>query len=105
MKLRLCLALLLVPGLGHHAPARADTVFFNNGSRMEGITHVRGDTLEVRVPEGSLFFARSLVQRIEAAATPLQEYEKRKATLPPKDAKAAYELGVFAEANGMKAQA
>lgn len=96
----LIIGLLVLPGL-----ALADTVVFNNGSRLEGIATVRGETLEVRVPEGSFYFARALVKSITPAATPLTAYETRKAALPPKDAKAAFELGVFCEANGLKAQA
>lgn len=97
---RMLVFLLLLP-----AVAGADTITFKNGSRMEGIATVRGDTLEVRVPEGSLYFARSLVADIAPDSTPLAEYERRFKSLPAKDAKAAYELALFCEAHGMRAQA
>lgn len=93
-------ALLLIP-----AVAGADTITFKNGSKMQGITTVRGDSLEVRVPEGSLFFARSLVAEIASGATPLTEYEARLKVLPAKDVKATFELGQYCEAHGMRAQA
>lgn len=98
--LRTYIVLVALPAL-----ACADTITFKNGSRLEGIATVRGDTLEVRVPEGSLYFARSLVADIAQDTTPLAEYEKRLKSLPAKEAKASYELALFCEAHGMRSQA
>lgn len=100
MSTRWLLALLLVP-----AVAGADTVTFKNGSRLQGATAMRGETLEIRVPEGSLFFARSLVAKIDVDVTPLQEYEARLKALGPKDARATVELAEYCDAHAMKAQA
>jgi len=94
------LALLLAPGL-----LRADTVTFKNGSKLEGIATLHGETLEVRVPEGSLFFARALVKTIQTAETPLSEYERRAKALGPKDVRATYDLALFCDAHALKAQA
>ena len=96
---RLLALVLVIPAI-----ASADTIRFKNGSQLTGIATVRGDALEVRVPEGSLFFARALVAEIVTETTPLAEYEKRIKALGPKDVKAAYELGVFCEAHGLHAQ-
>lgn len=85
--------------------ATGDTLVFKDGRQMDGVVTVGGDKVELRVPEGAFFFKRDLIAQIRQSVTPLQEYERRRATLKSGDAQGHWQLGQFCEANGLKAQA
>ncbi|MBI4863343.1 MAG: hypothetical protein HY815_24215 [Candidatus Riflebacteria bacterium] len=102
---RICrVALLLVVAI-RIGPACADTLVFKNGGHIQGIVTERGDTVTVRVPEGTIEYRRDLVAAIRRGSTPLEEYEKARAALTPQDVSGHYTLGLYCERMGLVAQA
>ncbi|MBI4859541.1 MAG: hypothetical protein HY815_04675 [Candidatus Riflebacteria bacterium] len=98
-------ALALVAGLMMARATLADTVVFKTGSTLEGAATVKGDVLELRVPEGVLSFSRQLIAEVRPGLTRLQELERDRARLTPKDSEGRWQLVAFCEAHGLKSQA
>jgi hypothetical protein len=78
-------------------PASADIITLDGGMTVDGIVTERGDKVEVRIGEGTLFYRKDVVRSIKRTASALGEFEQRRAALKPGDAEGHYQLGLWCE--------
>ena len=72
--------------------AVADELVLQDGRILVGTVTVKGETVAIDMPYGSLLFSREQVVRIEFKLTPEQEFDKRLAKVSPDDADALFGL-------------
>ncbi len=96
--LRAALGLLLAIG----GAARADVVHLRNGGQVEGrIVSRDASSIVVKTSVGTVTIAAADVARIDRKTTPLEELERKREALDPKDADGRVALADWAAKNGL----
>jgi predicted esterase len=87
-------------------PAAADTLHLKSGGKVEGkIVGEENGRYRVQLAKGEILVAKEDVVKIEYGPAPVEELEKRRKTLDPKDAKAVVELAKWAASKGFSEEA
>ncbi len=87
------------------AIASADKLYLTDGRTFTGTVAVKGDTVHITVPYGTLRFSKSVVERIELKDTPEQEFRKRLGETALDDPNALSALAGWAAENALERQA
>lgn len=85
--------------------AFGDELILQDGRVFTGTVTVKGESVIIEMPYGTLSFKRDEVLRVELKDTPLEEYTKRLRKVSTRDAEALFALSMWARTNGLEPQA
>lgn len=86
-------------------PALGDVVHLKNGGMIEGQVMQTPEGVVIKLPAGEIRVSADAIARIEKKETPFEQYLKRSAAVKEDDPEAHYQLGLWAQAAGLKSQA
>jgi len=95
MKAPVKLALAVLIFLFCQVNVTGDVVYLKDGGKMEGDVVEEGDFIIIKMGSMRTKLSRDRVAKIEKKKSPIEEYKEKVAALPPNDAQARYELGVW----------
>lgn len=100
------LSLLVLLALAPFAVLRADTVHLKSGGTVDGSIVEKNDkSVTIKTKFGVQTISMADVAKIEAKAAPEEEFKKRRGSVAANDAKALFDLYLWAKSEGLKNQA
>ncbi|MBI5360361.1 MAG: hypothetical protein HZA48_07230 [Planctomycetes bacterium] len=96
-----CFSFSLISAL-FNAPARADRVYLSDGRVIEGVAEDEGSQVKITIANGSAWYPKSKVLKIEYTGLPENEYAEKSAALKENDVNGRLELAVWCRKNGLK---